>query len=145
MEGHFRASGNDIAKVTEPRTATVSPMPSRRESHIRPRFFGRGENKEGDELKNASHPLLCQIIFLRFSAGAVYHIHALYSPSRSSEIFPGPTTSHLMCRTEKVKNYFYRVECLERHFHKKRVPVAHRAVPQSRKFQCLEFPALITL
>ena len=50
-----------------------------------------------------------------------------------------------MCRSEKIEHYFDWVEGLERDFHEEGVPVAHRAVPETRKFKSLEFTALIAL
>jgi hypothetical protein len=51
----------------------------------------------------------------------------------------------LMCRTEKVKHYLYRVECGKRNLDKESVPVAHGTVPETRKFESLELTSLITL
>ena len=50
-----------------------------------------------------------------------------------------------MSRTEKVEHNLYRIECLERNLNKECVPLAHRAIPKTRKFKSLEFTSLIAL
>ena len=50
-----------------------------------------------------------------------------------------------MRRTEKIQDHLHGIEGLEGHFHEEGVPVAHRAVPQAREFEGLEFAALEAL
>lgn len=50
-----------------------------------------------------------------------------------------------MCRSEKIENNLHRIESSERNLDKKGVPVAHRTIPETRKFQSLEFTTLIAL
>ena len=50
-----------------------------------------------------------------------------------------------MCRSEEVENDLYRIECSKRYLDEESVPVAHRTVPESRKFKSLELAALIAL
>ena len=50
-----------------------------------------------------------------------------------------------MCWPEKVEDNFHWVECSKWNFYKECVPVAHRTVPETRKFKRLEFTALIAL
>ena len=53
--------------------------------------------------------------------------------------------SVLVGGTEKVEHDLDRIECLQRHFHKEGVPVAHGSVPQPRQFERLQFASLIAL
>jgi hypothetical protein len=50
-----------------------------------------------------------------------------------------------MCRSEKIENDLYRVECSERDFHKESIPVAHGTVPKTWKLESLEFTSLVAL
>lgn len=50
-----------------------------------------------------------------------------------------------MSRTEKVEHNLDRIECLKRNLNKECVPLAHRAIPKTRKFKSLELAALIAL
>jgi hypothetical protein len=50
-----------------------------------------------------------------------------------------------MSWSEKIKNNLHRVECSERNLDEKCIPVTHGAVPETRKFECLEFTSLIAL
>ena len=47
----------------------------------------------------------------------------------------------LVSRTQQVVDCLHRIKCFNRHFHKYCVPVTHRAIPQTRKFQSLDFMA----
>ena len=50
-----------------------------------------------------------------------------------------------MRRSEEVENDLHWVECSERNLYEEGVPVAHRAVPETRKLKSLELAALIAL
>ena len=50
-----------------------------------------------------------------------------------------------MSWSQKIKDNFNRIEGSERYLDKKSIPITHRSVPQSWKFECLQFPALIAL
>jgi hypothetical protein len=50
-----------------------------------------------------------------------------------------------MCRSEEVKNNLHRVEGFERNLNEEGVPVAHRTVPETRKFKSLELASLVAL
>ena len=62
---------------------------------------------------------------------------------RESDLFRRPVL--LMSRSEKIKNNLHRIECCERNLNEESVPVAHRTVPETRKFESLQFAALIAL
>ena len=62
---------------------------------------------------------------------------------RESDLFRRPVL--LMSRSKKIKNNLHRIECCERNLNEESVPVAHRTVPESRKFKSLELAALIAL
>lgn len=49
----------------------------------------------------------------------------------------------LMLLAEQVVDRLDGIECRERHFDEDRVPVAHRAIPQSRELQGLQFASFL--
>src|SRR5574344_464909 len=50
-----------------------------------------------------------------------------------------------MFRPEQIKHHFYRIKRLKRDLHEISIPVTHGTVPETRKLQSLQFPALPTL
>ena len=50
-----------------------------------------------------------------------------------------------MSRSEKIENDFHRVECCKRNFNEESVPVAHRSIPKTWKFESLELASLVAL
>ena len=50
-----------------------------------------------------------------------------------------------MSRSQKVEHDLHRIESLKRNLHETGIPVAHGAVPEARKFESLQLPALIAL
>ena len=50
-----------------------------------------------------------------------------------------------MRSSQEIEDNLHRVECLKRNLNKKCIPIAHCTIPETWKFKCLEFAALITL
>ena len=50
-----------------------------------------------------------------------------------------------MLFSQQIIHRLHRIERLNRHFHKDRVPVGHRTVPQARQLQRLQFLAVFRL
>ena len=50
-----------------------------------------------------------------------------------------------MFRSKQVVDRLDRVESFDRHLYEDRIPVAHRAVPQSGQLKCLELTPILTL
>ena len=50
-----------------------------------------------------------------------------------------------MFRSKQVVDRLDRVESFDRHLYEDRIPVAHRAVPQSGQLKCLKLTPILTL
>ena len=48
-----------------------------------------------------------------------------------------------MLGPQEIRNGFYRIESRQRHLNEERVPECHRTIPESRPFECQEFPSLL--
>ena len=48
-----------------------------------------------------------------------------------------------MLLPQEVVHGLYGIERFKRHFHEYCVPIAHRAIPKPRQFQCLQFAAVL--